>query len=203
MRGSRLRAVSALLCVLILVGLAPASVSAAGTTWFGAKLTRNTQPTGKPRCDQDANVRPGATCTWVAVQAFENGGHQKAPRSGTIHKVRLVSCAAGSFVLQVARKQSSGNKFKVVKNVKTIKYAKDTQAGGCGGPGENNYKVQSFSVSFSITKGDYIAVKAPAIGFIHQASSGDSKVFDPPLAPGGGYRSADSGDNSMLIQFVY
>ncbi len=179
MRHPRRLGISGLLALLMLVSIAPLSVSASTPVRFGAKLTHSTQPTGKESCDDYAGVHNNATCTWVAVEAFENGGHERAPKDGTIGKVRLISCQGGSFVVQVARARQSQHKAKVVRNGPKLTYVQDTQPGGCGGINGDNYKIQSFSVSLKVSKGDYIAVKAPAIGFLHNSSSGDALRVRP------------------------
>ena len=203
MRDLRLLGTSGLLAALMLVSVAPMSVSAASPVRFGAKLTHSTQPTNKARCDNNNGISPGATCTWVAVEAFENGDHQRAPKTGTIHKVRLVSCTAGSFTVQVAHANPSKHKARVVRNGPKLSYVADNQSGGCGGDNGDNYKIQSFNVSLHVDKGDYIAVKAKSVGFMHSSSSGPTLLFAPPLVPGGAQRTADGEENDMLIQFQY
>ena len=48
-----------------------------GTVRFGAKLSHSTQPTPRERAaTRSASPHP-RTCTWVAVEAFENGGHEQ------------------------------------------------------------------------------------------------------------------------------
>lgn len=201
MRDRRLTTLSALLVALMLAGIAPMTTSAAGTR-FGAKLTRETEPTPAERCDQHGSIPNNKTCTWVAVVASQNAGKHKAPRNGTIRKVRLISCVAGSFTVQVARKQSGSQKFKVVKNANTINYVKDSRP-QCGGDNFDDFKIQSFRVNFTVKKGDYIAVKAKRVGFMRNSSSGDTYLFEPPLPSGGGYRSRDTTTGGMLIQFEY
>ena len=174
-------------------------MSAAGTR-FGAKLTNETQADPGPERCRDSNH--SAKCTWVAVEAFENGDKEKAPRNGTIRKVRLISCVGGSFTVQVARYKPSEDKAKIVRSGPTLTYVKDTQAASCGGPDENN-KIQSFSVNFHVNKGDYITVKGTKVGFIHSAGSGDSIKFRPPLPVGGSFQAPDDDENSLLIQFEY
>src|SRR4051812_7546665 len=69
---------------LCLVALAPFRGSAA-RVGLGGKLTPPTQPQGGETChSQDPGRIPaGAVCTWVAGEAFENGGHATAPLTGT------------------------------------------------------------------------------------------------------------------------
>src|SRR4051812_35989551 len=99
MSHRRLTVLGALLAALMLTGIAPLTTGAAGTR-FGAKLTHETPPTERQWC---RNSNHTTSCTWVAVEAYANGGHEKAPRDGTIRKVRLISCVGGTFRVQVAR----------------------------------------------------------------------------------------------------
>ena len=80
------------------------SVSAAPVR-FGAKLTTDTQPQPALWCDEPNEDPPHPTCTWVMNEAYgrPSGGH-KAPKAGTIGKVRLMSCEPGSLKVQVARR---------------------------------------------------------------------------------------------------
>ena len=70
MRHRRLTILSALLVALMLTGVAPLTTSAAGTR-FGAKLSKTTQADPSP--DWCRNSNHATKCTWVAVEAFENG----------------------------------------------------------------------------------------------------------------------------------
>ena len=203
MRDRRLIGISALLFSLVLAGISPLSVSAASPVRFGAHLSHSTQPTPRERCGDTVGKSNPRTCTWVAVEAFENGGHEKAPKDGTIGKVRIISCIGGSFTVQVARARPSLDQAKIVRSGPTLTYVKDTQSGGCGGPSGDNYKIQSFRVHFHVNKNDYIAVKGTKIGFIHNSSSGDALVFEPRLLTGGSFKTADTSTGGMLIQFEY
>jgi hypothetical protein len=184
-----------------MVGVLPAiPASAATPVRFGAKLTRDTQPTPAERCSEHGDIPANKTCTWVMKVAYQNVPRTKAPKNGTITRVRLISCVAGSFTVQVARKQSGTQRFKVVKSPKTISYVADNRA-ECGGEDGDDYRIQSFRVNFTVKKGDYIAVKAKRVGFMRNSSSGDTYLFEPPL--GSSYRSRDTTTGNMLIQFQY
>ena len=54
----------------------------------------------------------------------------KAPRAGTIGRVRLMSCEPGSFRVQVAREVPGTSRYRVVKNGPLVRYQGDQQ--GCG-----------------------------------------------------------------------
>jgi hypothetical protein len=197
---------SGLIVSLLMTAMPALPAGAATPVRFGARLTHSTQPTPAETCHQNTGGPAGSLCTWVAVVAFENmatGNHQKAPKDGRIARVRLISCVGGRFTVQVARKQAGTQRYKVVKNGPTLTYVKDTQAGGCGGDEGDNYIIQSRPVSFTVKKGDYIAVRASKVGFIHNSSSGDSFLYRPPLASGGSYRSRSGESGGLLIQFQY
>ncbi len=179
----------------------PAIPASAGTpVRFGAKLDRFTQPTPAERCDQHGSIPDSSSCTWVVKVAYQNVDRTRAPKNGTIRRVRLISCVAGTFTVQVARKQSGTQRFKVVKSPKTISYVADNRA-ECGGEDGDDYRIQSFSVNFTVKQGDYIAVKARRVGFMRNSSSGDTYLFESPL--GSSYRSRDTSTGNMLIQFQY
>jgi hypothetical protein len=203
MRDRRLIGFSALFGALVLATISPLSVSASTPTRFGAKLSHSTQPTPREQCGDTVGTSNPRTCTWVAVQAFENGGHQQAPKDGTIGKVRIVSCVGGSFTVQVARAKPGPRQAKIVRSGPKLTYVKDSQSGGCGGLNGDNYQIQSFNVNLKVSKGDYIAVKGTKVGFIHNSSSGDAIVFEPPLPTGGSFKTADTSTGSLLIQFQY
>lgn len=188
-----------LVASVLMAALPVVSADAAGTR-FGARLSRTTQ--ADPFADWCRDSNHSTKCTWVAVEAFENGDRYRAPRDGTIRKVRLISCVSGSFTVQVARARRSQDEARIVRSGPTIHYARDSRA-TCGGEDQDDFRIQSFGVSFHVDKGDYIAVKGNKVGFMHSSSSGPSIKFRPPLPVGGGYQEADSDENSLLIQFEY
>lgn len=188
------------LVVSVLMAVLPAVPASAATVRFGAKLTRDTQPTPAERCDQHGSIPDNKACTWVMKVAYQNVAGTRAPKDGTINRVRLISCVAGSFTVQVARRKSGTQRFKVVKSPATISYARDSRP-ECGGEDSDDFRIQSFRVNFTVKKGDYIAVKAKRVGFMRNSSSGDTYLFEPPL--GGSYRNRDTTTGNMLIQYQY
>ncbi|MFN8622808.1 MAG: hypothetical protein U0869_18890 [Chloroflexota bacterium] len=197
MRRPTFAVVTALIALLMLG--AQAVPAAAATTAFGAKITTSTQPQPFPeKCaDQPGS---GSQCTWVAVQAFENGGHQAAPKPGTIHKLKLVTCVAGSFTLQIA-KPASGGKYKVVRNGPSISYPADPSGANCGDA--TTFKIRTFNVSVHVNKGELLAVRASKVGFVHCSSSGDSQIFRPALVSGGTARTPQNGGCGLLLRAIY
>jgi hypothetical protein len=202
-----LTVLSVLMAPLILVGLTASSGSAAtatAPTFFGAKLTSQSQPSNAENgqsCDENGGIRHGATCTWVAISAFENGSHFTAPRTGTVKHVKLVSCKAGKFRLQLARANPSAHKARIVVNGPEISYHGQSPCGGASG---DHYIVQSFRVRLHVTKGDYIAIKARSTGTLSCSGGDGFLLYAPPLPVGGPLKKSHSGAScDLLVQLSY
>jgi hypothetical protein len=202
-----LKALSVLVAPLILVGLTASSGSAATATtptFFGAKLTAQSQPSNAENgqsCDENGGIPHGSTCTWVAITAFENGSHFTAPKTGTVKHVKLVSCKAGKFRLQLAKAHPSAHTAKIVANGPEITYAGQSQCGGASG---DHYVVQSFRVNLHVTKGDYIAIKARSTGTLSCSGGNGFLLYGRPLPVGGPFKKSHSGAScDLLVQLSY
>jgi hypothetical protein len=202
-----LKVLSVLLAPLALLGLTMSSGSAAtatAPTYFGANLTSQSQPSNAENgqsCDESAGIPHGATCTWVAITAFENGSHFTAPRTGTVRHVKLVSCVAGKFRLQLAKANPGARKARIVVNGPEITYAGQSPCGGASG---DQYVVQSFRVNFRVAKGEYIAIKAASAGTLSCSGGDGFLLYAPPLRVGGPLRTSQSGAScDLLVQLSY
>lgn len=198
---------SVLVAPVVLAGLTASPAGAAtraAPAFFGAKLTSHSQPSnaqGGQSCDENAGIPHGATCTWVAITAFENGSHFTAPRTGTIKHVKLVSCIAGKFQLQLAAATPSARKAKIVASGPEISYAGQNP---CGGTSGDHYIVQTFKVSLHITKGDYIAIKTRSAGTLSCSGGDGFLLYAPALPAGGPLRKSHSGAScDLLVQLSY
>lgn len=170
------------------------AIPADAGTRFGAKFI-DREPTPPAECDiNDAT----AMCTFVMVNAHQNVGKEKAPRDGKLQKVRIRSCTPGTFVLQFARADLGTDRAKVSRSGPLINY-QGNPANCNGGP----YTVEAFDINVFVKKGERLAVAGTNIGFIYNASSGDSMKFVPPLRDGGGLRTETDGDGFLLIQAEY
>jgi hypothetical protein len=198
---------SVLVAPLTLVGLTASSGSAATAatpSFFGAKLTTQSEPSNAENgqsCDENGGIPHGATCSWVAISAFENGSHFTAPRTGTIKHVRLVSCVKGSFRLQLAWAHPGAGKAKIAVNGPEIKYHGQTPCGGASG---EQYVVQSFKVKLRIKKGEYVAIKARSTGTLSCSGGNGFLLYAPPLPVGGPLKKSHSGAScDLLVQLSY
>lgn len=206
--SSFLKMLSVLVAPVTVLSLGVSAGSAATTTtaprFFGAKLTARSQPSNAGNgqsCDESAGIRHGATCTWVAITAFENGSHFTAPRTGTVRHVRLVSCVRGKFRLQLAKASPAARKAKIVATGPEITYAGQNPCGGASG---DHYVVQSFRVHFRVAKGDYIAIKAASTGTLSCSGGDGFLLYAPPLRAGGSLKKSRSGAScDLLVQLSY
>jgi hypothetical protein len=166
---------------------------------FGARLTNDTQPQPALWCDDPNDTPPHATCTWILNEAHQRPDSGiKAPKAGTIGRVRLMSCEGGSFRVQVARRVPGTSRYKVVKDGPRIEYQGDRQ--GCGDEDDFVYRIESFATNFSIKKGDRIAIKAKRTGTLRCGSGGpNTLLFDPPLVAGGNARRASDDQGCLLL----
>ena len=177
--------------------------TAAGATRFGAKLQGDQQPANAESgkwCDNDEEL-PNPTCTWVSLEALDrpNGGF-KAPRAGTIDKVRVVSCIPGSFKIQIAKAKPAEERARVLRSGPKVTFPGTQEQ--CD---EFDYPVQVRNVpNFHINKNELIAFKAKKTGALYCSGGGTVLTFDPPLQAGGGFRTATEDESCfMLVEYQY
>lgn len=170
----------------------PASTFA--STTFGSKLTH--EPTPSEECVADT----AHMCTWVATQAYQNVGHERAPKTGTIKYIKLRSCSRGTFVLQLATAFPSTKQAKVRVTGPTINYKGSST--NCNG----GMFIETFLVNLPVRVGEYLAVEGTNVGFIYNSSGSGALPFDPPLADRGSLRTSVTtghGNGILLIQAIY
>lgn len=159
---------------------------------FGSELTPETQPSNAGD-GHDCAPDPG-TCTWAMNEAYgrPDGGH-KSPFTGKLKQVRLIAQVAGTAKLQIV-KVNGAEQAKVVRQGPTINY--DGQPAGDA----DTYEIESFPVNIPIKKGQSLAIKTSSTSLVRCSSGGpNSLLFQPPLAPGAGFRTADADDGCWLL----
>lgn len=202
-----------LMIALLLLGAQSLGATAKAPVRFGAKLTKSSQPSnaeGGQSCDENGGIPEGGACTWISVQAYHNGGHERAPKTGRIGQIRIVSCVAGSFRLQLAAVRPALREARVVRNGPIVNYAADPrQVDGdddtfCGGEGGDDFIIQTFPANVHVNKGEFIAIRATSTGTLYCSGGSGVLLFSPPLPAGGGYRGAeDSTSCNLLVQLQY
>jgi len=191
--GRRILVVTALGAAALMA--VPASGFAATT--FGAKLNKNIQPSNSLPA-QSCTVMP-QQCTRIEMDAYNNAGHERAPKDGVVKKVKLIAGGPGHFRLQIAEAKPAKDKGRVVRNGPRIDYQ------GQPDPWEDTYKVESFPVHIPVEKGQYLAIKSRKTSMLRCSSGGPNQfLFQPALSPGGPFELLSYTDGCwLLLEAVY
>jgi hypothetical protein len=173
---------------------APASGFAATT--FGAKLNKTIQPSNS--LPAQPCTMPAKSCTRIEMDAYNDPGHERAPKDGVIKKVKLIAGGPGHFKLQIAEAKPGKDKGRVVRNGPRIDY----NGTGLNGP---TYHVESFPVHVPVEKGQYLAISAKKTSMLRCSSGGPNQfLFTPALSPGGPFQTLSYTDGCwLLLEAVY
>lgn len=160
---------------------------------FGAKLDPTVQPSNSSQ-PKPCSMQQAGPCTRVMMEAYgrpDDG--DRAPRSGTIKRIRLIAGAPGSFRLQLARANPQTEAGKVTRNGPRIDYQGQAD-------GDEPYEVESFNVNVAVKKGERLAIKGNLASLFRCSSGGpNTLVFQPPLLAGGGFQPASEDDGCWLL----
>jgi hypothetical protein len=195
-RRSGLVAAAASLALMV----APATGLAKAPVKFGAKLDPTVQPSNSlpaHPCNQEA---PGTPCTMVQNDAYGRAGFERAPKTGTIKRIRLIAGGPGSFRLQVAKVKRSTlngtNEAKVVANGPKIAYLGQDEASW----ESDSYRVETFKVNVPVKKGQQLALRGNYTSMVRCSSGGpNTLIYQPPLAPRGPFAPATDTDGCWLL----
>jgi len=194
------RSLGRLFALVLALGVAalmavPASGLAADS--FGAKLNKNIQPSNSQPAQPC--IMPAQSCTRIEMDAYNNAGHERAPKDGVIKKVKLIAGGSGHFKLQIAEAKPNKDKGRVVRNGPRIDYN--------GQPSNSSltYDVESFPVHVPVQKGQYLAISAKKTSMLRCSSGGPNQfLFTPALSPGGPFETLSYTDGCwLLLEAVY
>jgi hypothetical protein len=204
MSTTRLAATAAGLATVAALGVIGVSTASAATTKFGAKLSSQTQPsnaTNASCADSDPTLAPPPSpCTRVPTTYADVGainGAIKAPKSGTVTKIKLIAAKPGTMKpLVVSLKnidtQAHTAKGKVTAKGPKINYVTSVQP--------TSYKVQTFAVNFPVQKGQYLGIEARRTSMLRCNSGGGKQLlFQPPLKLGNPFDPSDGHDDCVLL----
>lgn len=182
----------------------PAQANAAGPRVnFGSQLDSSVQPSNSTPAHQCDPISLMTTCTFVMNEAYGRpDGGEKAPVSGTLKKVRVISGATGSFRLQLVKARQVNGIWRA--KVKAQGPIINLQGQDQSNWDSSNYKVEEFKVNMPIRKGWRLSMAATSTSAVRCSSGGDNTlIFSPSLAPGAGSRDATSDDGCWpLIEGV-
>ena len=187
---------------VVLAGLLIATQASGGAASnpvrFGNTLKNSNgsviQPTPTRKCDT-TGPNEGDPCTMVSV-ITSNFGNERAPKDGTIVKVRVVALHPGSFTLYFAKAHPNTQQAQVVKKGPSISYTGDDSS---------PYTIEITNVSVSVKKGWYIAVKASDFNTVSCTSGSPAQLeFQPPLVVGDPNATAnDTNGCKLLVELQY
>lgn len=194
--GGRMRRIG---LVMALGAVALMAVPATGTaaSKFGAKLNGTIQPSNSLPAQKCVFGQPAEPCTRVSMDAYNNAGHERAPKDGVIGKLKLIAGGPGAFRLQLAKAKPSKDKAKIVEQGPKLHY--QGQSGG------DPYEVESFQVHVPVEKGEYLAIKSRKTSMLRCSSGGPNQfLFQPALSVGGPFQTLDYTDGCwLLLEAVY
>ena len=195
MRGRTMSRVATATFTVLLVAISASSISASSPVRFGAKLTTNTQPSNSSPA-HDCEPTEGQSCTRVMTKAYGRTS-AKAPKDGTIGKIRLIAGDAGSLRVYMA-KVKDGTKAKVVYQGPKLDF--DGQPNNAV-----DYKIETFNVTIPVKAGQVLAFKSTTTSVLRCDSGGTRQlILQPYLQVGQSYQQADDTDGCfMLIEAQY
>jgi hypothetical protein len=188
---------TALLPVLATAALLLVPAQGMASTSFGAKLTPDVQPSNANTAHTCMPVA-GELCTRISMDGYGRPGLPKAPKTGTIKKIKLIAGEAGSFRFQLAKVRPGSQQAKIVRNGPSIRY--QGQPYTPGGDDPETYNVESFKVNVKVKKGEFLAIKSQYTSMLRCSSGGPNQLlFQPPLALGNPFRAAADTDGCWLL----
>jgi hypothetical protein len=188
--------VAALAAVALMVTSAAALANS--PVRFGSKLNPTVQPSNSlPGLSCNGPETPAVACTMVQNEAYGRpDGGERAPRSGTIHKIRLIAGGPGSFKLQIAKVRHATSEAKVVATGPRISYQGQTELNF----EDDSYRVESFDVNVPVKKGQQLALRGNATSMVRCSSGGDNTlIYTPPLFSGGPFAPTSNDDGCWLL----
>jgi hypothetical protein len=167
------------------------------STSFGAKLTPDVQPSNANSAHPCTPLE-GQPCTRISMDGYGRPGLPKAPKTGTIKKIKLIAGEPGNFRFQLAKVRPGSQQAKVVRNGPRIDYHGQTYT--ADGDDPETYDVESFKVNVKVKKGEFLAIKSTSTSMLRCSSGGPNQLlFQPPLALGSPFRAADDTDGCWLL----
>ena len=186
---------------LTLAGTVIPTQANAAKVKFGSELNETVQPSNSLPGLDCAPMQP--QCSFVQNEAYGRpDGGEKAPRAGTLKRVRVIAGGPGSFKLQLVKSKAVGSVWK--SRVKAIGPKINYTGQSPDNWDTDNYKVESFRVDIPIKTGWRLAMKSRTTSAIRCSSGGDNTlIHTPPLVRRAPFASATGDDGCwMLIEGV-
>lgn len=179
-----------------LVALAVVPASSLGATKFGAELNSQTQPSNSSTEGAPCELGNDSLCTRVSMEAYGRpDGGERAPKSGTIRKISVISQGPDTFRFELAEAKPDAEKAKVVYRSKKLH---TLGQGATSDP--DNYRVETFKVDAPVKKGQYLATESKRSSMLRCSSGGPNQLlFQPALPLSGPFETATDTDGCWLL----
>jgi|SwirhirootsSR2_FD_contig_31_9245934_length_621_multi_3_in_0_out_0_1 hypothetical protein len=183
-RRTRITGLGALLATLALVTLSP--LASAAPVRFGSNLSDDGSAGSTQSCPISTK-----TCTWILAEPYHRPNGIKAPKDGTIRRIRVIANKAGSFRPVLARIKNNGDTARVVRRGASISYLAKPDV------------IQVFVVRMTVKQGDVIGIEARKTSLLN-CSGQHLPQYQPALPVGGAFRNATSDTGcTMMIEYQY
>jgi hypothetical protein len=195
----RSRFASAFVVSLVAAAMTAGSAAAATTT-FGSSLNHEPANAGSS-CDQN-NLDNPPMCTHIGSFYPGTSGRVNAPLSGTIVKIRVRAEGPMTMKFKVVRLRHVSadhrhGQAKVLAVSRTLHF---------NGPSQDQLDngispIESAPVHIRVHKGDALAIDTNnnQAEYCSDGTPGQLTFFNPILAPGDGFRSAQGVDTCLLL----
>jgi hypothetical protein len=190
-----LKSIKAVLALVVAIAAFAGIATQAQAASFGADVKENVQPSN---ASQPHACYGNDKCTWVLDDAYGNPGGEKAPKSGTLKKIKLIAGAPGSFRLQLVEVNDPERSAQVITNGPRIRYE------GQDDPNADTYDVESFKVDVPVHKGEQLAIATKRTSTLRCSSGGpNTLLYNPVLQVGNAAQLFFHADGCwMLIEGV-
>ena len=188
-----MRALVALVITFAALALLPKSGLAA--TKFGAELTPDTQPSNSSTEGAPCELNNPGLCTRVSMEAYGRpDGGERAPKSGTIKKISVISQGPDTFRFEIAEAKAASEQAKVVYRSKKLHSQGQTDINA------DTYRIETFKVNAPVKKGQYLATESKRSSMLRCSSGGPNQLqFTPALALNAPFETATSTDGCWLL----
>lgn len=195
--------ISAALSALVLF-VTPA-IGQAKTYTFGIRLDHEPSNSAPGHnCREDGSEDPTPACTRVAIDAGNAvPGGLRAPRNGTIVKLRVRAGAPGQLTFRLARLQGLGFDPSVGEYAGFGKGAGTGPTVSVAGRGYDEVNpIEEFPAHLKVRKGDYLGIDSTATSVLYCSGGGNNQmIFSPAL--GRSFTSSSQTEGcELLVQAV-
>ena len=199
------RILTALFAAIALLAIPAASQ--AKTYTFGIRLDHepsNSAPAHN--CNEDGNDDPTPACTRVALDVGDAvPGGLRAPRNGTIVKLRVRAGTPGSLTFRLVRLQRLGFNQALGETTalgRAVATGPTVQLQGLGFAEDERDAVEEFPAHLKVHKGDYLAIDSTATSALYCSGGGANQMIFAPALGGALRQSTQTDGCELLVQAV-